>query len=590
MSNNIDLFFNTILEFGNSYHKTQKGMEQRISQLNGWKKTFLENIQSRPIMEKITEEHGLYQPMENLNKQIDLLLENWEITQKKFDEISKFSEELKDQLILFVCGKVNSGKSTLCNFFIEQAQKKNIESAFCEFSKGKQKSIEIKKLKVGATEKTSTIQGVKIGSLFMIDSPGRGSVTEENGKLTKDFIDIADAVLWLTSSGSPGQVEELEDIAKEIRKKKPFIPVITKSDKIEFDEDENGKIINSFLLKTPEIRKAQEKDVKKRTKDKVKELNGDQEKVKEPVSISIKYIKKQNDRDRILEESGVDRLFKELCSIINDAAEYKLKKPVAQMKNYLENILLKSINKELTSIIKELEQTYQKEIATLEHMKKVHIPMIKNIILLKLDKLIETHKNQKNINGFAEDFKNLIIKTVHEEIIKSLEKFFRSTARIVVSITPDKLEKYEDKTIEIRQKRGAWKKKAWGSGGLISGMIGGGIAGTAFAGPLGTIAGGIIGAISGGTAGETIGEKIGEQFVEYYTITEKIGISGEKISNSSIKLLDNTLPQIIDQITSTAIKDLKPLKNHIDFIKREINSLEKKINSINLEDIQNELG
>ena len=43
--------------------------------------------------------------------------------------------------------------------------------------------------------------------LVFLDSPGLHSVTDKNGELTRRFTDSADAVLWLTPSTSPGQVQ-----------------------------------------------------------------------------------------------------------------------------------------------------------------------------------------------------------------------------------------------------------------------------------------------------------------------------------------------------------------------------------------------
>ncbi|MFX6899715.1 hypothetical protein ABTH92_21315, partial [Acinetobacter baumannii] len=79
--------------------------------------------------------------------------------------------------------------------------------------------------------------------------PGLHSATGENAALTQRFLDSADAVLWLTSSTSPGQVQELDELARELRRGKPLLPVLTRSDVI--DEDEvDGRIVKCLRNKS----------------------------------------------------------------------------------------------------------------------------------------------------------------------------------------------------------------------------------------------------------------------------------------------------------------------------------------------------
>ncbi|MFX5595216.1 dynamin family protein, partial [Acinetobacter baumannii] len=82
-----------------------------------------------------------------------------------------------------------------------------------------------------------------------LDTPGLHSATGENAALTQRFLDSADAVLWLTSSTSPGQVQELDELARELRRGKPLLPVLTRSDVI--DEDEvDGRIVKCLRNKS----------------------------------------------------------------------------------------------------------------------------------------------------------------------------------------------------------------------------------------------------------------------------------------------------------------------------------------------------
>ena len=91
-------------------------------------------------------------------------------------------------------------------------------------------------LQEGAVETTARLQGVCLGAnLVLLDTPGLHSVTPENAALTQRFTDSADAVLWLTNSTSPGQVQELDELVRELRRLPamtgvPIILVTTESD------------------------------------------------------------------------------------------------------------------------------------------------------------------------------------------------------------------------------------------------------------------------------------------------------------------------------------------------------------------------
>src|SRR3546814_16525586 len=103
--------------------------------------------------------------------------------------------------------------------------------------------------------------------LVLLETPGLHSLTAENAELTLRLADSADAVLWLSSSTSPGQVQELDELARELRRRKPLLPVITRSDI--FEEDEiDGEICKVLRNKTDENRLLKECDVGVRAQNK----------------------------------------------------------------------------------------------------------------------------------------------------------------------------------------------------------------------------------------------------------------------------------------------------------------------------------
>jgi hypothetical protein len=118
-----------------------------------------------------------------------------------------------DQALLLVFGKFNAGKSSFCNFLAERFAAHNRNVQYFHVDAGRVVDTS-EPFTEGATETTSRLQGVRLGAkLVLLDTPGLHSVTPQNAALTQRFTDSADGVLWLTSSTSPGQVQELDELA-----------------------------------------------------------------------------------------------------------------------------------------------------------------------------------------------------------------------------------------------------------------------------------------------------------------------------------------------------------------------------------------
>ncbi|WZB70189.1 hypothetical protein WJ968_31750 [Achromobacter xylosoxidans] len=113
--------------------------------------------------------------------------------------------------------------------------------------------------------------------------------------LTQRFLDSADGVLWLSSSTSPGQVQELDELARELRRSKPLLPVVTRSDFIEEDEVD-GAIVKCLRNKTGPNRALQEADVYERAKEKLLSLGVAPQLLSAPLSVSVHVARAQGKR------------------------------------------------------------------------------------------------------------------------------------------------------------------------------------------------------------------------------------------------------------------------------------------------------
>jgi len=236
------------------------------------------------------------------------------------------AEAFDDKVMLLIFGKFNAGKSSLCNLLADNFRLQQQSVSYFYLEAGQVVYSE-EALREGATETTARLQGVCLGEkLILLDTPGLHSVTAENAALTQRFIDSADGVLWLSSSSSPGQVQELDALARELRRHKPLLPIITRSDQIEEDEVD-GEICSILCNKNSTQRALQEADVYQRSKDKLLEMQVDSQLLSSPVSISAQMARQTEFNPLGMATAGIDQLFHALLSLIEPALNYKQRKP-----------------------------------------------------------------------------------------------------------------------------------------------------------------------------------------------------------------------------------------------------------------------
>ena len=267
-----------------------------------------------------------------LNFTKETIRRNVEYIDKKWSdllELQTFVQGFDHKLIILVFGKVNSGKSSFSNLFVEQYVEDNPETAAQYFYLENGEKVNTDEpFAVGSTETTARIQGIELGNLVLLDTPGLHSVTDENGELTRKYTDSADLVLWLTNSGSPGQIQELNELKVELQKQKPLLPIITKSDTYEEDEVD-GEIVSELIMKSEADRSLQQQDVLSRTRQKidamVQDTNGTDQMLR-PISVSAHYVEAYHELPETLAQSGFIDLYEGINATFQSATDYKVDK------------------------------------------------------------------------------------------------------------------------------------------------------------------------------------------------------------------------------------------------------------------------
>lgn len=451
MNKKYEIFFQEIEKFQDSI-KTSIEKEEKGKKLTD---DFIKLISHTIQEKKIANNNPLNSHIEQINETLNDFISDTQKEWQNFTLSKELSKNFEDKLIFFVFGKVNAGKSSFSNLFTELSNK-NSEIFYLD-ENNKVKSNKDSIFKVGQTETTARIQWVELGSLVLVDSPGLHSITKTNADLTKKYLDSADAIIWLTSSGSPGQVQELEELAKELRKEKPILPVITKSDKYEEDWcDETDKLIKILKPKDKNNRKAQEQDVKKRAKE-VLEKSNSKSTLLDPISISAQCAK-----EGMMEESNIEALFHILTKkILQDSIAYKSEKPKKLLIKYFELEIIEKVDKRLLPKICTLKSEIQTQQKNLEKKKNLLQTTLLSDINSKIYSLATKYESSKDTKGLTEELSKYIMQEFNKEISKILKEFFNKIQETSIALNANSIAEY--KSIEFSytvkgSKRSLWDK------------------------------------------------------------------------------------------------------------------------------------
>ncbi len=513
----------------------------------------------------LNKDNDLLQQSIKLKKTIQRSIASWADTWEKSSPMRELSDTYSDRVILLVFGKVNAGKSSFSNFLTSLFP--DIEVKRFSLFNGKRKYTK-KIFKEGVVETTAEIQGVELGNyLVLLDTPGLHSVTDENGDLTRIFTDSADAILWLTPSTSPGQVQELDDLRDELRSNKPLLPIITRSDSFDEDIDENDNLIRILKNKSADNRKLQEDDVYERATDKLKNSNT----VKKPISISVHaYLEsKRNSSDQ--NNAGMTNLYDKLADIIEEAKRYKIIKAKQQVENYLRDGVLIPLDDNVVPQITNLMDTSNKAISNLKLKKESIVAEVSLNVVSEIPNLIERHKVSQDKKAISSELNDLTLQYLIDILQRELEEYTNKINSISCALSPDDLGDFEDITIDIKQVKGSSAKAATSSAVATVGAL----AGSIIPG-VGTL----IGTGIGGLIGGWLGSKAGNYFVETETIAEQVGISTEKMIYQTTNTVKQLLPTLINSIVDEIIQSImsvqllaKECSNAITEFKKQVNQL-----------------
>ena len=312
-----------------------------------WQQLLLDALQeSLPVAAPQLQDPALLDRIATLRHTLDALpaaLEaDWEARRPSRELASRFA----GHCLLLVFGRFNAGKSSFCNYLAQRAAAQGEVVAYFRFdAQGLAWCDDA--FAEGATETTAGIQGVCLGDdLVLVDTPGLHSVTADNARLTRDFLECADGMFWLSSSSAPGQVQELDELGREIRRGKPLQPILTRSDLYEEDELD-GRIVSVLCNKPAQTRALQEEDVLTRARSKLQQMQVDPDLLEAPLSLSIHAARLPGERTDVERAAGMRRLDRALQRLRAHSLIYRARKHDEVVLHHLDEQVLGRLQSEL---------------------------------------------------------------------------------------------------------------------------------------------------------------------------------------------------------------------------------------------------
>ena len=558
-------FFDELNLFANTMDKNHQ-KEGELKQKVEYIKNLLSNS-SHFDNKALTNEHQLTALIAELTNSLKVKFTEWDKKIVAASPMQNLSKTFEDKIIFLVFGKVNAGKSSFSNQVVDLYRSLFPNDHIRRFALKDNKIVAIEGDFVeGFTETTAQIQGVELGKYFvLLDSPGLHSTEEKNGNLTKQFVDSADAVLWLTPSSSPGQVQELDELKYELEKGKPLLPVITRSDETEEDWDEVAQDIIAVVKdKTPDNRKLQEEDVYGRLEQKQKSEGAIKE-TRKPISISVYTFKSHQD----LNKAGLARLFNEMAKLVTKATGYKGRKADKQIKNFINENVLSFLNGEIKTQISSISTQTANVLSKLEKDRKTITDLVESNAHNHTYEIVNKHRKSRNKNAIVQDINSLISQTLSQEIAKRLDGFVSSLSQISVQLDSSSIKDFEDRKISYQQERGAGKKSLAQAGGAAGGGAAGAAIGTAILPGVGTA----IGALTGGIIGGFLGAAAGSAMLDIETVTEIVGVDTEQMEKSLKEQISNGIKQTVDRQLNSIIAQIQPLQETCNNLESQVNKL-----------------
>ena len=370
----------------------------------------------------------------------------------------QFIQDNEDSLNVVVFGKVKAGKSYLGNLMMGNAIRKLPTKT--SYDRLEQPKVEVydqgtcttqDKLKevteendasggfgVDNREATRVIQLFHLGAMTWVDTPGFGSVTNENQELAREYVKNADLVIFPSTSDAAGTKQDFQEMKKLCDMGKRCLLVVTQSDTLEEDCDDDGNIVQIPVPKSDDDRRSTENYMKETLKKHGIKL-GDENILTISAFLGLTALEKED--EDLFESSNMGKFWNLLSDITEQEGTILSKKAFGDRVN----TALKSLQGKLEDAKKKLLDGNASREQQERDMKKKATLMIrdaKDECSQKMTNLIrekskEVEKTKESFS--AADLNQILSKVVYETVMDACKKQFDALAQMT------KLSGYQEK-------------------------------------------------------------------------------------------------------------------------------------------------
>ena len=370
----------------------------------------------------------------------------------------QFIQDNENSLNVVVFGKVKAGKSYLGNLMmgnairklptktsydrLEQPKVKVYDQGTCT-TQDKLKEVTEENDASGGfgvdnREATRVIQLFHLGAMTWVDTPGFGSLTEENQELAREYVKNADLVIFASNSDAAGTQQDFQEMKELYDMGKRFLLVLTQSDTLDEDCDDYGNIKPILVPKSDDDRRSTENYMKETLKKHGIKL-GDENILTISVFLGLTALEKGE--EALFEGSNMGKFWNLLSDITEQEGTILSKKAFGDRVN----TALQSLQDKLEDAKKKLldgnasreqkERDMKKKAAlTIRDAKDECSQKLASLILEKSKKVEETKKPFS-----AADLKQILSKVVYETVMDACKKQFDALAQMT------KLSGYQEK-------------------------------------------------------------------------------------------------------------------------------------------------
>lgn len=572
-------------------------------------KTFAVRMEShiRQAKKRLPEENPLSRQIDGILSAISDTDKAWQANLASYDKGLSFRQDFQDSLLVFVFGKVKSGKSSLGNYIAwghtdpsENLKASVPVSLLPEYFTAANTNVvngdaddEAKRrreFRVGATEATSSIQGFRLPGLTWVDSPGLHSVTDSNGKLAQEYVSHADLILYTMSSGSPGRASDLKEIRELKSKGKETLILITGSDVNEEDwDDELGEPVSRVQMKSKETRQQQREYI-------AKELEGIDS--NDILSNSARYAQEHLTDPKEMQNSGMVELFSRLHSISqNQGVQIKRAVPMTNFSNFLDKcrkelLPYTKLTNELDAQIAHLESSVPKVMAryTREAQKEMYAIIDDTFNTLEnyrdddeqMNKELRSARRSwdaklQQIIGHALESG---LAEISNELKHAADKTWYSASLELPNFSIEKV------TEQISAGYQAGTKKRNSGWGGLGGLVAGGVAGFMLGGPAGAALGASLASGAGSMAGSAFGSdaKLKTKTIEL-NVGDNLESLKKEISDNYARVVKTVIEDESKKVLTNTLAEMRTVTRLVATELREVNERVEALKALSLQKI-----